>query len=70
MSVREQGQDGRMLTGRSKDQFYSHNLGLRGLKSALQALPRQRERLFVEQTKQLSQRGIVLPFHGMSSLHG
>ena len=37
-----------MLTGRSMDQLYSHRLGLNGLKSALQALPRQEERLFVD----------------------
>lgn len=40
MSVCEPGWDGRMLPGRSMDQFYCHNLGLNGLKSALQALPR------------------------------
>lgn len=48
MSGCEQGQDRRMLMGRSMDQFYSHNLGFNGLKTALQALPRQEERLFVD----------------------
>jgi len=42
MSMCEQGQHGRMLTGRSVDQFYSHSLGLNGLKSALQALLKAR----------------------------